>query len=394
MPLKSLQVRGPYKGPSGYEHHIREFARELYRQGVAVQLIDLPEWNDVKLPDHLRDPWFESLSQPVNARIVLHCMMPHQVVPVAGKVNANHTVFEATRICARWAEHSRTHDVVIVPTESSRRAWIDGEVPAERLRVCPYGINTSLYSPFVNRAPLRRDSLLLAEQHRVRFLNVSAMDPRKNLTGLVRAWIRATSRDDDAVMVIKLSHHSPDSLAAFQHQIASLHNELGKRPEEVAPVVIMGDPLSDLDMARLYSAFTHYLSMSFGEGWDQSMMEAGASGLRLIAPGHSAYLSYLDSSVANLIHSREVPAIRPDGRRVLFEGAHWWQADENHAIALIRSAIDGTDRVAGSARDRILAEFTWEKATQRLIAILGEFDDAAMHTRRCVTERSTQPLSI
>ena len=47
--LKALQVRGPFKGPSGYEHHVREFVRELVNQGVEVQLTDLPMWGPAKL---------------------------------------------------------------------------------------------------------------------------------------------------------------------------------------------------------------------------------------------------------------------------------------------------------------------------------------------------------
>ena len=50
MALTVLDVRGPFKGPSGYEHHVREFVRELHRQGVAIQLADLPEWGSARLP--------------------------------------------------------------------------------------------------------------------------------------------------------------------------------------------------------------------------------------------------------------------------------------------------------------------------------------------------------
>jgi hypothetical protein len=41
--------------------------------------------------------------------------------------------------------------------------------------------------------------------------------------------------------------------------------------------------------------------MSRGEGWDLPMTEAAAAGLRLIAPRHTAYLTYLDAEVAQLI---------------------------------------------------------------------------------------------
>jgi glycosyltransferase involved in cell wall biosynthesis len=380
--LTALKVRGPFRGPSGYDHHVREFVRELHEQGVAVELVDMPEWGPARLPERLRDPWFDSLDTPTGARVVLHFCMPHQVISEAGRVNVNYTMFEATRVPPAWVAHNRAHDLVIVPTESSRRAWIGGGMPAERIRLCPLGINPTLFSGSLAPLPLRRANGERLDRYRVRLLNVSELGPRKNLVGLLRVWLRATTRVDDAVLVIKLGCFQPGFVDVFAQRLRRLQEQLGKRFDQAAPVHIVSELFSDADMPRLYAAATHYISLSFGEGWDQAMVEAAASGLRLIAPDHSAYSAYLDSSVARLIPSREVPAVfrAGDGSGVLFEGASWWEPDEGEAIAAIRAAIDGRDGGTASARPRILGRFTWEDATRRLIAILGEAE--ATGTRR------------
>ena len=44
MALTALHVRGPFRGPSGYDDHVREFVCELDRQGVQLQLAHLPFW--------------------------------------------------------------------------------------------------------------------------------------------------------------------------------------------------------------------------------------------------------------------------------------------------------------------------------------------------------------
>jgi glycosyltransferase involved in cell wall biosynthesis len=109
------------------------------------------------------------------------------------------------------------------------------------------------------------------------------------------------------------------------------------------------------------------------------MLEAAASGLRLIAPDHSAYSTYLDGSVARLIGSREVPCLFSGWGLVqlFFHSAKWWEPDEREAILAIRSAIDGKDVSTGLARDRVIREFTWERATRRLIVLLD-----ALRSRR------------
>ena len=120
--LRAVRVRGPFRGPSGYEHHVREFVRALHRLGVAIELIDLPEWGPGRLPPGALDPWFETLNGPLDAPVTLHFSMPHQVRP-DGAITVNYTMFETTRIPAAWAAHSRRHDLVIVPTEIAEQCW-------------------------------------------------------------------------------------------------------------------------------------------------------------------------------------------------------------------------------------------------------------------------------
>jgi glycosyltransferase involved in cell wall biosynthesis len=375
MVINALHVRGPFRGPTGYEHHVREFVREFHRQGVSVQLTDLPAWGPAKLPAHLRDPWFDSLDRPTDAHTVLHFCMPHQVEPQAGRANVNYTMFEATRIPAAWVVCQRRHDLVIVPTESSRLAWMTSGVPETNVRVCPLGINTSLFRGDVSPMRLRLDSGDQVEHYGARFLNVSELSPRKNVLGLLRVWLRATSRADHAVLMLKLGAYAPRAREEFQQQFEGLQKQLHRGLDDAAPVHFIDGLLSDADMPSLYAAATHYISLSHGEGWDQAMVEAAATGLGLIAPNHSAYTAYLDESTARLVTSRLVPAgwVGGASRPVLFQGAEWWEPDQEHAIAHVRSVIAG-DPGPRSPRQRILRELTWEHATLRLLAILEEVE--------------------
>lgn len=376
MSLTALTVRGPYKGPTGYDHHTREFVRELHNQGVSIELIDFPEWGPARLPVHMQDPWFDSLNRRTSARVALHFCMPHQLVPFRGLANVNYTMFEATRIHPMWVAHSRTHDLVILPTESSSRAWVASGVPEDRIRLCPLGVNAKLFSKPATPLPLRRDNGDPISEFKVRFLNLSELGPRKNLVGLLRVWLKATTRQDDAILILKLGSYLPGWMEEFRQQIDEMQARVGKRLDEAAPVHVIRDFYPDAEMPRLYAAATHYISMSHGEGWDQPMLEAAASGLRLIAPDHSAHTTYLDPSVADLIPSREVPAVFPGGGVIgsLFENTNWWEPDEDEAVSYVRSVIRGTDCGKVSLRERILREFTWERAAQRLIAILGEVE--------------------
>jgi glycosyltransferase involved in cell wall biosynthesis len=158
-----------------------------------------------------------------------------------------------------------------------------------------------------------------------------------------------------------------------------LQLQTSRRFSEAAPIRFLHELYSDQEMRRLYAAATHYLSLSFGEGWDQPAFEAAASGLKVIAPHHSAYPTYLDDTVARLIPSHEIP-VQFEGdpyTALFFESAHWWQPDEQAAIGALRAAIDGRDDRLASARDKILTEFSLERAARRLIGLLEEVEPPA-----------------
>ena len=160
-----------------------------------------------------------------------------------------------------------------------------------------------------------------------------------------------------------------------------MENKLGKRRKDAAPILFMVNRrFSDADMPKLFAAATHYWSLSHGEGWDLCLMEAGAAGLHLIAPDHSAYSSYLDSHIADLVPATRVPAdFRwAHGLHKLFAGAEWWQPDEAGAVDCIQRAIRGLSGQAnGAARDRFTKSFGWSHSSKRLIRLLSEFNDTS-----------------
>jgi glycosyltransferase involved in cell wall biosynthesis len=369
----ALTVRGPYKGAGGHDHHVREFVRHLARRGIRQQLVDVPDWGSAALPSECRDPWFDMLGAPVNAQAVLHFCMPPQVRPARGRLNVNYTMFEADRIPESWVRRNRSHDLVILPTVSSRDAWTASGFPPGRIRLCPLGVDADRFHPAVEPLPLSDRQGRPVREYRTRVLNVSEISPRKNLLALLRAWLLATTRDDDAILIVKVGRFPPGGAVRLMRDLGAMERAVGKTRRESAPMLFLDQILSDGAMPQLFAAATHYWSMSHGEGWDQPMVEAGATGLRLIAPMHSAYTAYLDTSVARMIPARLVPARADGGGSVgpLFEGARWWEPDEGVAADAVREAVRGEDRAAPTARARI-ASLTWEKATATLMAILEE----------------------
>jgi glycosyltransferase involved in cell wall biosynthesis len=370
---RKLKVVGPYKGGSGYDRHTRAFVREFVRRGVRVELHDLPGWS-IPLPEHA-DSVFTRLDAPVGADTVLHFTMPNHARPEPGRRNVNYTMFEADGIPAAWVAMARAHELIALPTEAAFRAWADGGVPEDKLRVCPLGVDAEYFSQPVAPAGLATLDGRPVASFRARFLHIGELRPRKNHVGLLRAWMNATHRDDDAVLIFKASVFQERVLPQFQEDVAEMQRRSGRSLADAAPVVMLADYLPDDTIRSLYAAATHYISLSHGEGWDQPMMEAAVCGLSLIAPEHTAYLTYLREDEAYLVPAPLGP-VRFAGRlgledRIFFDGLRWWHPDEDAAADIIRRIVGGSAPLKRSAKDRIAAAYTWEKAAAALLAAIS-----------------------
>ena len=370
---QSLVIRGPSGSISGFDRHVRDLARAFTELGVEVGLVDVPECRFMALPERGRERLFKGAVPKAEARTALHICMPNQVRPLSGRLNVNLATFEATRIFPDWVRHGRAHDLVVVPTEFARRAWVASGVPAERIRVCPQGVDTRRFNPDVRPLSLGRERGRPVLDYRVRVLNVSAIGTRKNLFGLIRLWLEHTSASDDAILIVKLSWNDQGMFVRFLRDVAALTALLGRSPQDAAPIRYVVTSLSDRDMPRLYASATHYISLSHGEGWDFPMIEAGSCGVHLIAPRHSAYTTYLDDSVARMIPARRVPAdwIESNFGRSI-RGAMSWAVDETAAASALRDAIDG--RRFPTARQRIHREFDWVHSASQLLRIIGDLE--------------------
>lgn len=356
-----VAIRGPFESATGYGYFCQRLIRALQARQVPLEAIGikgLESWPG------------GGLDRPVPARAVVNCLIPLAVERVPGHATVTFSMFEATRIPPAWRRMSEFSDLIVVPTESSRLAWVEQGFPEDRLRVCPLGVDPAEPG---NAPVLVAPGGRLVSSYRHRFLNVSDFNPRKNIDGLLRVWLRATASTDEAVLILKLGRSlGPAARAELGKLVRGAEQAVGRRLAEAAPVVLIDRLLDDEEMTGLLRAATHYWSLSHGEGWDLPMTTAGAMGLGLIAPAHSAYLAYLDAESARLIPSSAAPARVPGQKEFYppFHGLDWWVPDETAAAAILAGIIRGGDRLP-SARDR-LARFTWEHSADRLLAILDE----------------------
>ena len=371
-----MLVIGPYRGSTGYDRHTRELTRQLLQNGFDIQLYEFKRWSP-PLPLSQQDPFFDKLNKPTGATTCLQFLTPSHARPLNGLKNINYTMFEAVRIPDSWVESAHQMDLIIVPNQYGKNIWMESGVPGGKIEICPLAVDGKFFSGASDPLGTPLDETRPFSGYTNRFLNIAEFRPRKNHMGLIRSWLKATNKNDDAVLILKLSS-SPDTFFRFQANLRNLEKTLNKPLREAAPLVLINRQLSHDEIRALYHSSTHYISMSRGEGWDLPMMEAAAAGLNLIAPGHSGYGEYVEEKDFFVIPSRQIPVNREDftgfGDIMFFEGLQWWEPDEEFSAQLIRDIIDRKVMAKPKPRDRIINKYTWEKSGRILADILNGFN--------------------
>jgi len=236
---------------------------------------------------------------------------------------------------------ARRADAVITVSHAVKEELVEVLGLAEdKVRVVHPGV-----SPRFHRVPLPEELARTRQSCRLpeRFvLCVGALEPRKNLLGLLAAHATVTSepalRDVGLVFVGPLGWKN----APFERAIA------GRGPG--APVRVLG-PVDGATLVALYHLAAVLAFPSFYEGFGLPVVEAMACGTPVVTSNRGA-LAEVAGDAAELVDPTRVDGIAAGLRRVL--------EDPRHREAL---------RQRGTRRARA---FTWERAAEQTRAIYAE----------------------
>jgi len=134
------------------------------------------------------------------------------------------------------------------------------------------------------------------------FVHCSAMQPRKRVADLVRAYCEEFSADEPVGLLIKTQLHNwgrdiDEQLREWLAPYEGIH----------APVVYSTATVAEQSLAALYGAAGAYVSVAGMEGWDLPCLEAMACGALVVATDCSGHRDFLTEENALLIPCDEEP---------------------------------------------------------------------------------------
>ncbi|MBL0938551.1 MAG: glycosyltransferase [Gemmatimonadaceae bacterium] len=362
-PIAPVLWAGPFYDPSGYGSEARGFVQALDRRGTSPVLRRVGNSSErfrAALDPALRDRFDVMLAQPDPSTSISVLHLPPSFLErvVGAEYMIARTMFETDGLPAAMVARCNQMDELWLPSAFNEQTFRKAGVRTHIQRI-PGAIDSTRFSP--DHAPY-----VVPGARGTVYLSTIEWKPRKGWQTLVQAWADAFTAQDDVCLVFRSSvpgNADRDHAPAINREIDAFLATIGRQRADIAPILVIGHPLSDADIPRLYTAASAYVVASSGEGWGYPYMEAMASGLPTIATRWSANLEFMHDENSLLCDvDTLIPAV--DSYVGDLAGQRWAKPSTRHLTELLRVVVDDRARanaIGARAREDMVTQWTWDR---------------------------------
>jgi FkbM family methyltransferase len=356
---------GPFLDTGSIAHVNRELSRCLARQ----PRLHLTCLGRNKLPPHMSN---NAVLQETARRLRITPSKPPQVTirhswpPNWQRPSAGAWIliqpWEYSVLPADWVRRLAQVDEIWVPSEFTRRAFVDSGVDPFKVKVVPNGIDPGRFHPGASPVGLPTSKTF-------KFLFVGGAILRKGIDVLLDAYLKSFTAADDVCLVIKgFGKNGVYATQTLSAEIKAAQEKAGA-PE----ILYLVDELPPEAMPGLYTACNALVHPYRGEGFGLPILEAMACGLPVITTAGGASDDFApDEFVYRIPSLRKKLAQSISGMKLVHTGS-WLDPQLQALAAALRRIIAQPEEARNKGRaasDYVRREWTWERsaaiASQRI----------------------------
>ena len=313
--------------------------------------------------------------------IVVHTLPEHwSRFAELGKRLVGYTTWETDAVPHHWRELLPAADVILVPSTFNATLFESTGI-GRPVHAVPHIHRHAWSRAAVDDAKALRRRAQIPDDHFV-FYFVGAWDPRKDVAGLIAAFVREFSARDKVTLLVKTSAKA-DSASLDAQQPMSLHEitfkvvdrvcgATGREPPNVSVLAV--DNMSARTLDAIHAASDAYVSLSHGEAWGMGAFEAATLGKPVIITGWGGQLDYLGADYPGLLRYEMAPVSGwlPEARYQ--PPQRWAHADTAQFSERLRAAASGNGELASAAarvKEEIASRYSESSVAQRFLAAVG-----------------------
>lgn len=262
--------------------------------------------------------WFNGINVSSRAFCKIDSIVPSNTYASHGKFNKRvlYTTIETSTINKDIIKIINSYDHIWTTSNFCKNAMISSGIDRD-IEIIPGAINTDDYEniePFDMKKQLK--SFV--------FISVFNWNYRKAPEVLIKSYIREfSSRDDVSLMLICRSDKNCNNPKYIKNKIDQIIKSESKG--DLTPhIVRYSNPLSEIDLRRLYKTCNVYVQPSRGEGYGLPYLEASMVGLPVISTKWGGQLDFLDDKNSTLVEIDRLEPLSESGGKT---GVYFWDSE-------------------------------------------------------------------
>ena len=410
---KFMLICAPVTSRSGYGAHARDLVESFMDSDkYDITIADVP-WGDcprnaLKADNPIHKKMIDSLlhpSKPLDKQpdVYVDIRIPNEFQQV-GKLNIGITAgIETTVVSNSWIEGCNKMDLIIVPSEHSKKGFVDavydklqqlpngqqqkvGQLRLEKpIEVLFEGADEDIYKPLDDVSLNLVDDI--KEDFCFLFLGQWTKggfgEDRKDISRLIKVFYETFSNKENAPALILKTNGATYSILDHEDCLRKIKEIKSKFPSDfkLPKVYLLHGDLSNEDVNKLYNhpKVKAMVSLTHGEGFGRPLLEATMTGLPVLTSGWSGHMDFLNPTDSLLLGGDliEVPK-SVVWKDIIIEGSKWFQVNENQIYNGFKFLFENYDTAKDNAL-RLMKKnrgiFTLKKMTDKLDDIVTPYID-------------------
>jgi glycosyltransferase involved in cell wall biosynthesis len=405
---KLMLICAPVSSRSGYGNHARDLVRSFIEHDkYDIKIFDVP-WGDCP-----RNALDEKTDKKIIDSILPHPKMDRQPdvyvdirIPNEfqqhGRFNIGITAgIETTVVSQKWIEGCNKMDLVIVPSEHSKKGFVEtifdkvqqlpngqqqkvGELKIEKpIEVLFEGADEDIYKSIENTSLDLLDDI----SEDFVFLSVGQWgkgdygEDRKDLSKMIKVFYESFANKEKQPALILKTNGATYSIMDREDCLKKIKQVKSMFPTDwkLPNVYLLHGSLSDKEMNKLYNhpKVKVMTSITHGEGFGRPLLEATMCGLPVIASAWSGQMDFLDSEKSILIGGKltDVPesVVWED---IIVKNSQWFNVNETQFYKALNYCFEKYEEVHSKALELMKInreKFTLNKMTEKLDGIVNNY---------------------
>lgn len=418
MKIRTL-LKGPLLVQSGYSAHAREIFRALMRDSIFDVYVESINWGvcsflteDTEEKRLINKCIEKRMADKHHNRedydLFIHCTIPNEFERKA-KVNVGITAgIEVDRVSHVWVQKCNEMDLIIVPSEHSKKTLLDtiidwqnpqnGQTGTFRVTKPVEVVSESFSKVFkkYNQNEIPEVAKKLYEKLNIEtdfnFLHVGQWgnggfgEDRKNIALLVKYFIETFQGRKDVGLILKvnMARNSMLDFTTIQNRLQQI--KANYKAEDVPPIYLLHANLTEEEMAALYNhpKVKALVSLTHGEGFGRPLLEAAACAVPVMATNWSGHLDFLNlgNFIAFNYDMKEIPDIAV-WNDILVKGSRWAEVREDDVKNRLRKIVSAysmprqwAEDLSETVQEKLNIDVVCQKITNTLKQYLLEKDAA------------------